>query len=278
MDTMNGKFESKVVLVTGGSRNTGLEIVDLFLREGARVFFCGTSESSVAAGSSELAKRGLKDFRGVVCNVAKREDVEAFYDVVEREAGRLDIVVSNAADLGLGHGSTREMKLESLMGTLAVNLGGTFNVVQSAVNRFFMKQERDPRTNQRGVVVCVGSNTAQHVSRGRLAYCSSKGGLESMVRCFATDLGPDGIRINLIAPGYIWTPRWNSLSEEVQAIRRSNTLTGHEADGHDIAEGVAFLASDGARGMQGTVMTMDSGVTVPLVPASCEDDTNKMRE
>lgn len=272
------QFKDKVVLVTGGSRNTGLEITDHFLREGARVFFCGTSEKSVEAGAAELRRRGRSGFRGVVCNVADPAQVSAFYDVIEREAGRLDIVISNAADLGIGHGPTDEMSLEALMGTLAVNLGGTFLVVQTAIRRFFLKQERDPVTDQRGVVVCIGSNTSEHVSHGRLAYCTSKGGLDAMVRCFATDLGPRGIRVNLLAPGYIWTPRWDSLTDETRARRRENTLTGHEATGADVAAAAAFLASDGARSFQGSRLVMDSGVTVPLVPASCEDDTNAMKE
>ncbi|MBQ6248514.1 MAG: SDR family NAD(P)-dependent oxidoreductase, partial [Kiritimatiellae bacterium] len=79
------RFENKVVLVTGGSRNTGLEIVDLFLREGARVFFCGTSEASVAKGETELARRGRRGFRGIVCDVGKSADVTAMMDAIAAE-------------------------------------------------------------------------------------------------------------------------------------------------------------------------------------------------
>ena len=189
----------------------------------------------------------------------------------------LDIVVSNAANFGMGHGETQDMTEEMLFETLNVNLGGTFRVVQGATKRFFLKQERAPYTNQRGVVVCVGSNTSERVSRKRLAYCTSKGGLDAMVRAFATDFGPLGIRVNMVAPGYINTDRWQWLSDEVRARRRANTLTGLEVSGRDVAAAVAFLASDGARGFQGARLVMDSGCSVQLFPASCEDDTSNMR-
>lgn len=271
------EFENKVVLVTGGSRNTGLEIVDRFLREGARVFFCGSSTESVGKGAAELARRGLSGFTGVACDVGRKADVDALFDRIASDAGRLDVVISNAANLGIGHGETLEMTEEMLLETLNVNLGGTFRIIQGAARRFFLKNERDARTGQRGAVVCIGSNTSVRVSRKRLAYCTSKGGLDAMVRAFATDLGPMGIRVNLLAPGYIWTDRWNWLSDEVKARRRANTLTGREADGQDVAAAALFLASDGARAFQGARLVMDSGSSVQLYPESCEDDTSGMR-
>ena len=272
-----GEFEGRVVLVTGGCRNTGLEIVDRFLAAGAKVFFCGSSDASVAQGVAALEKRGRTGFVAVKCDVGRKEDVDALMDRIAAEAGRLDVVVSNAANFGTGHGETQDMTEEMLFDVLNVNLGGTFRIVQGATRRFFLKEERDPRTHQRGVVVCIGSNTSERVSRKRLAYCTSKGGLDAMVRAFATDFGPLGVRVNMVAPGYINTDRWQWLSEEVKARRRANTLTGREVSGQDVAAAVMFLASDGARGFQGARLVMDSGCSVPLFPASCEDDTSTMK-
>ena len=96
------RFEGKVVLVTGGARNTGLEIVDLFLTEGAKVFFCTRALESLKCGIEELGRRGRIGFRGIQCNVADPKDVDAMMDVIEKETGRLDVVVSNAANFGLG--------------------------------------------------------------------------------------------------------------------------------------------------------------------------------
>jgi len=273
----NGRFAGKVALVTGGSRNTGLEIVALLVQEGAKVFFCGSSSESVENGAKELSGRGLSGFSALKCDIGCTADVTAMMDVIEREAGRLDVVVTNAAHLGRGEGAANEARESDFLAVLNVNLGGTLRVVQQAVNRFFLKQELNETTRQRGVVVCIGSNTAQHVQRRHVSYCTSKGGLESMVKCFAADLGPLGIRANLLEPGYIWTERWNSLPEYVREKRRSNTLTGRESTGRDVAEAVAFLASDAASAFQGAVVKMDSGATVALYPAYCEDSV-RLRE
>ncbi len=172
-----GCFEGKVVVVTGGARNTGLEIVDSFLREGAKVFFCGSSEASVAEGVKALESRGLARFRGVKCDVSQRSDVEAMMDVIEREAGRLDVVVSNAANFGLGQGTCLETTDDQFLSVLQVNVLGGFRLVQIASNRFFMRQEPNPGTGQRGVVVFVGSNSSERVSRNRNTYVASKGAM-----------------------------------------------------------------------------------------------------
>ena len=272
------RFEGKVVLVTGGARNTGLEIVDLFLAEGAKVFFCTRAPESLKSGIAELERRGRTGFRGIPCSVADPKAVDAMMDVVEQEAGRLDVVVSNAANFGLGQGTSLETTNEQFQSVLDVNVLGGFHVVQAACNRFFLKQERNAYTNQKGIVVFVGSNSSERVSRNRISYVSSKGAMDSMVKALAVDLGPLGIRVNMVAPGYIWTDRWQWLSEDVKATRRANVPTGHEATGRDVAEAVAFFASDGARACQGARLVMDGGSTAQLYPANCEDDTSKMRE
>ena len=97
-----GRFGGKVVLVTGGARNTGLEIVDLFLAEGAKVYFCTQAAESLKGGIAELERRGRTGFRGIQCSVADLKAVDAMMDVIEKEAGRLDVIVSNAANFGLG--------------------------------------------------------------------------------------------------------------------------------------------------------------------------------
>ena len=92
------------------------------------------------------------------------------------------------------------------------------------------------------------------------------------------DLAPKGIRVNMVAPGFIWTSRWQFLSDEIKARRRSLVPIGREATGKDVADAVLYFASDEARGFQGARVVMDGGTTVQLFPACCEDDTSKMRE
>ena len=128
-------------------------------------------------------------------------------DSVERETGRRDVVVSNAANFGLGQGTCLETTDEQFLSVLQVNVLGGSRLVQLAANRFFLRQEPNPATGQRGVVVFVGSNSSERVSRNRITYVASKGAMDSMMKAFAVDLAPKGIRVNMVAPGFIWTSR-----------------------------------------------------------------------
>ena len=254
------RFEGKIVLVTGGNRNTGLDLVEKFVREGARVFMCGSSEKSTAAGAEALKARGLEGVVSQACDVGNKAQVDALFDTIEREAGRLDILVNNAADQGLGLGGPLEMDPESILKVMNTNVKGGFQVTQAACNRFFMKQE------SRGAVVFLSSNTAMRAIRNRTAYCASKGAINSMVRALALDLAPLGIRVNCCAPGYIYTERWDKLDEKTKARRRLNCPLRHEAKGSDIANVVAFLASPESSNMTGEIVTCDAGCSCQHMP------------
>lgn len=254
------RFEGKVVLVTGGNRNTGLDLVERFLREGAKVYLCGSSEASTARGVEKLTARGLTGFTARACDISDAAQVAALFDLIERDAGRLDVLVNNAANQGIGHGGPLEMDPDLFFDVFKTNVAGAFRVTQTACNRFFMKQA------SRGAVVFLSSNTAQRAIRRRTAYCASKGAINSMVRALALDLAPLGIRVNACAPGYINTERWETLDPAVAARRRLNCPLRQEAKGADIAGVVAFLASDDAANMTGEIVTCDAGCSCQHMP------------
>ena len=257
---MDGRFEGKVVLVTGGNRNTGLAIVERFAREGAKVYMCGSSEVSTATGASALAAMGVAGVTSQACDISDAAQVGALMDTIARESGRLDVLVNNAANQGLGHGGPLEMDAERFWDVLKTNVVGGFQVTQAACNRFFMKQE------SRGAVVFLSSNTAMRAIRKRTAYCASKGAINSMVRSLALDLAPLGIRVNCCAPGYIYTERWDVLDPAKAARRRLNCPLRKEASGADIAGVVAFLASDDSANMTGEIVTCDAGCSCQHMP------------
>ena len=261
-----GMFEGKVALVTGGNRNTGLDIVEKFVREGAKVFMCGSSEASTAKGAAILKERGVEGVVAQACDISDAKQVEALFDTVERVAGRLDILVNNAANQGLGHGGPLEATAAQFREVFATNVFGGFQVTQTACNRFFMKRPYEVGGPYRGVAVFLSSNTAQRAIRNRTAYCASKGAINSMVRTLALDLGPLGIRVNACAPGYIYTERWNSLPQEAAARRRLNCPLRQEAKGSDIANVVAFLASSESGNMTGEIVTCDAGCSCQHMP------------
>ena len=254
-----GEFTGKTVLVTGGSRNTGLYIVKKFVDEGAAVYMCGSTPESTAKGAGILRSWGCAGVRSVPCDVSDLAQVTALFDLIEKEAGRLDILVNNAAHQGIGKPFVA-MSPDYLMEVFGVNVRGGFQVTQQAVNRFFLKQP------ERGVVVFLSSNTARRAIRNRTAYCASKGAINSLVRSLALDLGPSGIRVNACAPGYIYTERWDRLPEETRQRRRLNCPLRHEASGADIANVVAFLAGPGSANMTGEIITCDAGCSCQNMP------------
>ena len=254
------RFNGKVVLVTGGNRNTGLYIVEKFVREGATVYMCGSSEDSTAKGAEILKERGVDGVVSQPCDISDLSQVAALFDTIEKRSGRLDILVNNAANQGLGHGGPLEMNPAKFHEVFNVNVIGGFQVTQTACNRFFMKQE------SRGVVVFLSSNTTMRAIRNRTAYCASKGAINSMVRALALDLAPLGIRVNACAPGYIYTERWDVLDPAKAARRRLNCPLRKEAQGSDIANVVAFLASGDSANMTGEIITCDAGCSCQHMP------------
>ena len=281
------RFKDKVVLVTGGNRNTGLWLVKKFVDEGAKVFMCGSSAASTQKGIESLRvwfgsdgvvdarndpDRTLKDAKVIAqpCDVGDKAQVNALMDLIEKEAGTLDILVNNAADQGLGHGDVLEMDPDLILKVMGTNVRGGFQVTQAAANRFFMKKPYEVGGPYRGTVVFLSSNTAMRAIRGRTAYCASKGAINSMVRALALDLSPRGIRVNACAPGYIYTERWDALDEKIKARRRANCPLGMEAKGADIANVVAFLASEESGNMAGEIVTCDAGCSCQHMPADVD--------
>ena len=281
------RFKDKVVLVTGGNRNTGLWLVKKFVDEGAKVFMCGSTAASTSKGIESLRvwfgsegvvdarndpEETLKDAKVIAqaCDVGDKAQVDALMDLIEKEAGRLDILINNAADQGLGHGDVLEMDPDLILKVMGTNVRGGFQVTQAACNRFFMKKPYAVGGPYRGTVVFLSSNTAMRAIRGRTAYCASKGAINSMVRALALDLSPRGIRVNACAPGYIYTERWDALDEKIKARRRANCPLGMEAKGADIANVVAFLASEDSGNMAGEIVTCDAGCSCQHMPADVD--------
>ena len=128
------RFQDKVVLVTGGNRNTGLAIVAKFVEEGARVFMCGSTPESTAKGAAYLAAHGCAGVRSISCDVSDFTQVKNLFDIIENEAGHLDILVNNAAHQGIGKPFV-EMDPAYVMEVLGVNVRGGFQLDKIAAHR-----------------------------------------------------------------------------------------------------------------------------------------------
>ena len=190
------RFKDKVVLVTGTSRNTGVGIAALFIREGAKVCINSSSAKSTTEGGNFLREMGLNDFMECPADISNTEQVIAMFAKIKEKYGRIDILVNNACNQGIGP-VFEEMTPDYFMSVVKVNLLGTFQVSLEAV-KMMLQQE------SRGVIVNLGSNVSLRAIHNRTAYVSSKGGIDALTRSMAIDLGPKGIRVNMVAPGYIF--------------------------------------------------------------------------
>ena len=255
------QFNEKIVLVTGASRNTGKAIAARFAAEGATVFVNGSHAENVRRTVAKLREQGLERLIEAPADVGDPAAVESLFARIRERADRLDILVNNAVSLGVGP-SFEETPMELFEKVIRVNLIGLFQVAREAA-RMMIAQGG-------GVVVNIGSTASTRALRNRCAYVASKGGIDALTRAMAVDLGPRGIRVNTVTPGYIYTDRWDALLEEVLNRRRANIPLGKEASGDDIASAVLFLASDGAAGIHGARLVVDGGCSAQYMPANAD--------
>lgn len=253
---MMSQVTSPTVLVTGAATNTGLGIARAFAAQGFHVFMADMKSEVLtqAASIGRLAK-------GFVVDLTSPAHIDGIFNQLAQQASRLDVLVNNAAHLGCNR-TFVEMTLEEFDRTLAVNLRATFYVSQLAA-KWMIRQGG-------GSIVHLSSNTAGRAIRRRCDYIAGKGGIEAMTRAMAVELGPDRIRVNAVAPGYIHTDRWSVLPTDQVSRRRRNLPAGHEASIEDVAQAVLFLAGPASQSITGTVLTVDAGASAQLLPVDCE--------
>lgn len=255
------RFAGQRVVVTGSSRNTGLGIALGCAAEGAVVVINGTDPGHVAAAARRVREAGGTAVEAPA-DLSTTDGVEALFRVVDDELGGLDVLVNNAVHLGVGP-TFVDVPDEFVVAVMAVNVLGYYRCGQAAARRMIAQ-------GGGGAIVNLSSNTADRPVRGRTAYCASKGAIDALTRAMAVDLAPHRIRVNTVAPGYIWTERWESLGATQEARRRANIPLGEPASADDVAAAVLYLASAEAGNVTGARLVVDGGVSVQLTPADCD--------
>ncbi|MEZ5559004.1 MAG: SDR family oxidoreductase [Pseudomonadales bacterium] len=253
------RVAGKVALVTGAAspRGIGRGCVERLAEEGATVFGADVDVAAGRAGMAELAAHGL-DTHFIELDVTSEVEWQAAIDTVLERAGRLDVLVNNAGVAFAA--SIADTSLERFRWLNGINLRGTYLGVKHAV---IAMRRNDPS----GGSIINLSSVAGHVGLpGYTAYCASKGGVKNLTRAAALECGAarDGIRVNSVHPGVIWTPMNEvNFSDESAARAGVDRMTplGRLGYPRDIADGVLFLASDDASYMTGAFLTIDGGLT-----------------
>ncbi len=249
----------KNVLITGATQNTGFAIARHFAKNGWGVGITGREEKKAKAIAAALSEEFSVPVRGYTLEISNAKEVKKVFAQFEQDFGTLDTFVANAANLGVDFGlmNTNE---DDFYAITDVNIKGTFFCCQEASK--IMKRHGG------GAIVTIGSVQALGAVRGRTVYSMTKAAISSLVKNMAFELGEYGIRANNLVAGAIHSTRWDVLSEEVKAERRSRYPIGRESTEEEIANGVFYLGSDLSSSTTGIDLVIDSGISVCLLPYS----------
>ena len=248
--------EKKAVLITGAVRNTGWEIARKFAKEGYGVAITSRDGEEARKAACRLELESGTRCRGYELDLTCMDEICQVFQEARRDFGGLSAFVANSANLGVDL-DLLSATPEQYDAVMDINLKGTYFCCQQAAQ--LMKAGG-------GSIVIVGSVHYRQAIWGRSLYAASKGGLASLVRSMAYELGPYGIRANYVVAGAIRTERWDSLTPEQIAAKRKNWPLGRESAGEDIANAVYYLGSPLSATVTGTDLTVDSGVSICLLP------------
>lgn len=245
-DTATAPQTGRTAVVTGGSGGIGSAIAGVLARQGATV---------VVVDASDRAEAVAEEIGGIAV-VEDLTDPESPTRIVDRAvaaAGSVDILV-NAAGIQVRTAAV-DIDPEDWERLVAVNLTAAYRLTQAATKAL---------AAARGAIVNIVSLSADRAVAGIVPYGATKAGLVQLTKGLAVELGPLGIRVNAVAPGYVRTPMTEVMLDQPEFRDRvlQRIPLGRLADGEDIADVVAFLASDAARYMTGTVLPVDGGYAI----------------
>lgn len=244
---MGFDFRGRRVLVTGAGQGVGLAVAEAFHAAGAAVSICDRDPARLAAARQRLAGRG--DLHAELCDVGEPGQVEAYVAAAAAALGGLDVLVNNAH-------TARAMGDETAWAeNLRVGLLGQVRVTRAALPWL---------AAGRGCVVMIGSISAVRHSIWHLAYTPAKAALHHYATSLALRVAPQGVRVNVVAPGAVDFPgsAWEDVrrrSPEVYDGIRARIPFGRLGRPEEIADAVLFLASPAARWITGQTLYVDGG-------------------
>lgn len=255
---MEQRFAGKVALVTGGSNGLGRAITQSFIAEGARVVVLDLAESTALAHDDRIMT--------IIGDVANPETGQHAVARVLERWGRLDILVNDAA--AYPNGTVVEMPYDEWRRVFDVNVGGTFLLCQAFARHCLSQSDGDgdgAGTSARGArIVNISSGAARRPRPAGGAYCASKSAIETLTKVLAMELGPHGVTVNAVAPGYIDVRGQSDCFPDRASDERRTALVrsiplGEAGQPDDIARAVLFLCSDAACHVSGTTLDVDGG-------------------
>lgn len=245
------RFQNKVAVITGGAAGIGRAAVEKFAREGAAVAIWDVNEVQGKELELILLHEGFAA-KFTKVNTAKNDEVEAATKAVIAQFGRIDILVNNA---GITRdASLQKMTAESWQQVLDVNLTGVFNCTKAVTPDMIQRNS--------GVIINTSSIVGLYGNYGQSNYAATKSGVIGLTKTWSRELGKHNIRVNAVAPGFIATDMINTIPEKVITSMQEKVPLRRLGTPEDVANLYAFLASDEAAFISGTVISVDGGLTI----------------
>jgi 3-oxoacyl-[acyl-carrier protein] reductase len=249
---MMRRFEDKRVLITGAGRGIGRATAERFASEGARLLLADRQAELLDQTAEEIRTEYAARVLAYVMDVTKKAEVDGMVAFALAHLGGIDVLINNAG-ICLPEEDFLELREENWDETIAVNLKGHFLVAQ-AVAREMVRAGS-------GTIVNMSSTNGLVGEAGHAAYNASKGGVLLLTKTMALELGPRGIRVNCLAPGYIVTPMSTALDSDNRMVSyaRDKIPLTRVARPEEVAGVFAFLASDDASFINGEAIVVDGG-------------------
>jgi 3-oxoacyl-[acyl-carrier protein] reductase len=242
-------FNGKVALVTGATRGLGRAIADKLAAGGASLIITATSNAieNVAAELKEKYNVQVESFYG---DISQEETVKALFKLIEEKFGKLDICVNNAGITK--DGLSMRMSAEDFDRVLTVNLRSTFLVSKEA-SMMMMKARYGKIVNMSSIVGLQGNV-------GQANYAASKAGIIGLTKSMAVELAKRNVTVNAVAPGFIDTDMTRAVADKARDEFMSRIPMCRAGVPEEIADAVAFFASDASRYITGQVLVVDGGM------------------
>ncbi len=238
----------KAALITGGATGLGLQTARVLGGHGARVALCSRKEDNLRSAVAALQDEGIGAVYGV-CDVRRHDEVTAVVEEVLATFGRLDVVVNNAA--GNFPAPISDLSPNGFKAVVDIDLLGTFNVSKAAYE-LWLREHGGAVVNVSAAIQYRGMALQAHV-------VSAKAGIDALTRACAIEWGPDGVRVNVVAPGAMsGTEGVKRIAGDEQQRTVQNPLR-RPGSTTEVAEAVLFLASEAASYITGATLVVDGG-------------------
>jgi len=252
----------KAVFVTGATGGTGKAIAERFAKEGYAAFITSRNAETGIAAAKDIAEKHNIFCKSYQLDIRDEQRIIDIFNDIDNEGYFVETIVLNAADLGFGAEPSKGLdfftqSVEDFQRVFETNVVWNFMMIRQAAIR--MKEYG------KGSIVFISSNTAYRTIPNRAAYCASKGGMNSLSKALAIDLGQYGIRSNVVLHGTIKTERWVRMGNK-QIVNGELTPIGDISDYEDIANAAWFLGSDESKNITGAEIMVDGGMSAQLYP------------